>query len=323
MGSSLLSTLNMQINSGTELDKMMDFIMNLKTNLIKSKKSNEKAHKSQEKSFTVTIDKFNTTLKFHKEKKDYFEKRIKSFEERIVGVRDTKGEVENLKKDFKFYQNLNETKFNNQTFIEIKREILILQKDFFIVQRTIKGVLNSSNKKEEEVNTKLENYLEGISQNYAILISMKNVKITPQTKERLINILYKFKNKIKSLQGVREKNLEKIMSLAKNYHPILNSVLASYMIKLKSFKKVNVSNIRENIKTMHTLLKLHSDSVGINQQEIKRLVLSKIKENDMYKKMRGDLIHSIRALNKVKKILLNNFSELKDYFKNKHSKTKK
>jgi hypothetical protein len=324
MGSSLLSTLNLKIQSGSQLDEMFEFIMNFKTQLVKSKKSNEKGHKEEDKSFKISIEKFNSTLKFHREKKELFETKIKSYEDRIKNSNTNEGEKNNMDKDFQFFLKLNETKFTNEMLNKIKNEINLLKNDFLIIQSVLKSILNSGSKNASQINNfKLENYLVKVSSNFPMLLHLKNVKISPKTKERLVTLLYKFKTKINTLKLQKESILNKMLELSKQYHPMINSILSSYNRKIKSFTKVDVKLLRENIKSMSKLLKMHSESVGINQDEIKRLENMRLKKTEIYMKTKKELIRSIRALNKLKKLLLNNYDELKEFMKVRFSKIKK
>lgn len=324
MGSSLLSTLNLKLQKGSQLDEMFEFIMNFKRQLVKSKKTNEKSHKEEDKSYKISIEKFNSTLKFHREKKELFEKKIKSYEDRIQNSKTNDGEISSMDKDFQFFQKLNETKFTNENLIKMKNEIKLLKNDFEIIKSVLKTILNSGSKKiAENDNFKLENYLINISSNFPMLLHLKNIKISPKTKERIVTLLYKFKVKIDTLKQQKEKLLNKILELSNQYHPIISSIIISYNKKIKSFSKVDVKLLRENITHMSKLLKMHSDSVGINQDEIKRLKDVRIQKSEFYLKTKNDLIRSIRALNKLKKLLLNNYDELKDFMKHKFSKIKK
>jgi hypothetical protein len=303
----LLSLIGIKISTGDESHVILNYLMDLKKILTKSNKDMAKSFQESENNFKVSNFNFENSIKFHDEKQNLYKNQfniqiaeVKSFDE----VYKIKTHIRKLFKKIK-------SEYELDLSSEIKlfeNEINILKIKINEIENSIKGVLNENVFPKQKGND--DNKAGNIYEYMLKKIANNNNKVI--NKELIINFLYSTKSKLEN----------KLNSLEKKYLKLNTQLEVVRKINLnipqEEGKELQIKNKNKTdfINSLKSLIKFHEDLKESNKNQLEKLKSWWTAESKNFSQTDGKLNSTLKSLNKVKTILINNLNLLKEYLEN-------
>jgi hypothetical protein len=381
MANSLYSLIQTGINTGKNVNELMESILNIRNQLEKDFRINQQIYRNKKLNINIILNDKTLSLKLMKEKCFNFEKekekikliferfRIKTnaIKENLKFINSTitnetdyydkktfilnnylrKNSMiisfaklihriileENRIPDIKFQLKLNYTDKSSISSAKINYKFIEKIENSIDLAFNYRSQLSENLKKSNisELIKKLENGF-FIDQSFLIfehilnypsntLVNDLNANMLKSTtlKERIVNVLL-------GLINMKEKENFKLKEVLKTYENNKNKLLEKY-IKLKNFylnksaefskelkdKNLIEENLEEKMKLIEKEESLVERSIGSSVEEIKFYRGTYTQDEKKYSELVERTIFFVKAINQIKKYMINNFSNLKDY----------
>jgi hypothetical protein len=201
----------------------------------------------------------------------------------------------------------------NSTLFKIKDEIYDLKNEVETVNILIKNIFNKNLIDFPNLSFKSSRD----HSIYLILEILKKSKLNNKNKEITINMLQRVKDTIDKNLQEKENFFKKEFEDYELSENFMNSIVTDLNKKLIFLNSLNSSSYEETSLSIKNLLKFHSQSFFLSKKEFSELKIWWETESITLFDADKNLINSIRSLNKIRSILINNYDELRRYLNTK------